>query len=157
MCWILPPIIDLLQVRGFEIESCVIWWIMLTDYSTIFLLQEYQWRAKSNNMGLIPNYISARDTSEETLSTLDHLATTAQGFRDQMVDTTSVLVATPFLAHVAYQAALFLIRLSRGEPDDITTRRMSLFKGLLQDIVPRWKMASMYIAEMESCFLVSRD
>lgn len=113
--------------------------------STIFLLQEYQWRAKSNNMDLIPNYISARDTSDETLSTLDHLATTAQGFRDQMVDTTSVLVATPFLAHVAYQAALFLIRLSRGEPDDITTRRMSLFKELLQDIVPRWKMARVYL------------
>ncbi|PNP57819.1 hypothetical protein THARTR1_01977 [Trichoderma harzianum] len=106
---------------------------------------EHQWRSKSNNMGFIPNYISARDTSDETLSTLDHLATTAQGFRDQMVDTTSVLVATPFLAHVAYQAALFLIRLSRGEPDDVTTRRMSLFKGLLQDIVPRWKMARVYL------------
>ncbi|KAL7960841.1 hypothetical protein V8C34DRAFT_312455 [Trichoderma compactum] len=101
--------------------------------------------SSNNNMGLIPNYISARDTWEETLSTLDHLATTAQGFRDQMVDTTSVLVATPFLAHVAYQAALFLIRLSRGEPDDIATRRMSLFKGLLQDIVPRWKMARVYL------------
>lgn len=157
MCWILSPIIDLLQVRGSGIESCVMQCKTLTNYSTIFLLQEYQWRAKSNNMDLIPNYISARDTSEETLSTLDHLATTAQGFRDQMVDTTSILVATPFLAHVAYQAALFLIRLSRGEPDDITTRRMSLFKELLQDIVPRWKMASMFIAKVESRFLVSLD
>lgn len=157
MCRILSPIISLLQVRKLEIESCVILCIRLTNFSTIFLLQEYQWRAKSNNMDLIPNYISARDTSDETLSTLDHLATTAQGFRDQMVDTTSVLVATPFLAHVAYQAALFLIRLSRGEPDDITTRRMSLFKELLQDIVPRWKMASMFIAKMELCFLISLD
>lgn len=157
MCWILSPIIDLLQVRRFKIESCVTRCIMLTKYSTIFLLQEYQWRAKSNNMDLIPNYISARDTADETLSTLDHLATTAQDFRDQMVDTTSVLVATPFLAHVAYQAALFLIRLSRGEPDDITTRRMSLFKELLQDIVPRWKMASMFIAKMESYFLVTTN
>lgn len=157
MCRILSPIISLLQVKKLEIESCVIQCIRLTNFSTIFLLQEYQWRAKSNNMDLIPNYISVRDTSDETLSTLDHLATTAQGFRDQMVDTTSVLVATPFLAHVAYQAALFLIRLSRGEPDDITTRRMSLFKELLQDIVPRWKMASMFIAKMESYFLVTMN
>ncbi|UKZ51890.1 hypothetical protein TrVGV298_005655 [Trichoderma virens] len=118
--------------------------------STIFLLQEYQWRANGNNMGHVPNYVSAADTSDETLSTLDHLATTSQGFRDQMIDTTSVLVATPFLAHVAYQATLFLIRLSRGEPDDITTRRMSLFKGLLQDIVPRWKMASVYLGILEA-------
>ncbi|KAL7950530.1 hypothetical protein V8C42DRAFT_123413 [Trichoderma barbatum] len=118
--------------------------------STIFLLQEYQWQANGNNMGHVPNSVSVRDTWDETLSTLEHLATTSQGFRDQMIDTTSVLVATPFLAHVAYQATSFLIRLSRGEPDNLITRRISLFKGLLQDIVPRWKMAGVYLGILDA-------
>lgn len=114
----------------------------MTFGSTIFLLQEYQWRANSNNMNDIPNNVSASDTWDETLSSLDYIATTCQGFRDQVVDATSVLVATPFLAHVAYQAALFLIRMGQGAPDSIATGRISLFKDLLQDIATRWKMAS---------------
>ncbi|KAL7935987.1 hypothetical protein V8C35DRAFT_321025 [Trichoderma chlorosporum] len=112
--------------------------------STLFMLQEYQW-ANGNTMDHVPNYVSARETADETLSTLDHLAATSQGFRDRMMDTTSVLVATPFLAHVTYQATSFLIRLGRGEPDDVATQRISLFKGLLQDVVPRWKMARVYL------------
>lgn len=117
----------------------------MTFDSTIFLLQEYQWRVNSNNMSHVPNIVSATDTWDETLSSLDSIATTCEGFRDQMVDTTSVLVATPFLAHVAYQAALFLIRMGQGAPDSIAAGRISLFKDLLQDIATRWKMASMYI------------
>ncbi|KAL7901102.1 hypothetical protein HDV63DRAFT_365007 [Trichoderma sp. SZMC 28014] len=118
--------------------------------STIFLLQEYQWRVNSNNMSDVPNIVSATDTWDETLSSLDYIATTCQGFRDHMVDTTSVLVATPFLAHVAYQAALFLIRMGQGVPDSIAAGRISLFKDLLQDIATRWKMANVYLSILEA-------
>lgn len=105
-------------------------------------------------MSDVPNIVSATDTWEETLSSLDYIATTCQGFRDQMVDTTSVLVATPFLAHVAYQAALFLIRMGQGAPDSVATGRITLFKDLLQDIATRWKMASMYMARGISSYTV---
>jgi hypothetical protein len=94
-------------------------------------------------MSHVPNNVSSSDTWDETISSLDYIATTCERFRDQMVDTTSVLVATPFLAHVAYQAALFLIRLGQGAPDNIAAGRISLFRDLLQDIATRWKMASM--------------
>lgn len=153
MCWILSPAIYMRQVRGYRIEGCVSRCTVLTYRSTIFMLQEHQWLTNGNNMGHAPNYVSAGDTWDETLSTLDHLATTCQGFRDQMIDTTSVLVATPFLAHVTYQAASFLIRLSQGVPDDIITGRICLFKGLLQDVVPRWKMASMFIDGIASILI----
>lgn len=115
--------------------------------SIIFLLQEHQWRVNRNNMSDVPNNVSARDTWDETISSLDYIATACQGFRDHVVDATSALVATPFLAHVVYQAALFLIRMGQGAPDSIVTGRISLYKGLLQDIAARWKMASMCIPE----------
>lgn len=98
-------------------------------------------------MSFAPNNVSSRDVWDETLSSLDYIATSCQGFRDQAIDTTSVLVATPFLAHVSYQAALFLIRMGQGAPDTIATGRISLFKGLLRDIATRWKMASMYMLQ----------
>lgn len=126
----------------------------MTYGSTIFLLQEYQWRINSNNMSDVPNIVSATDTWEETLSSLDHIATTCQGFRDQMVDTTSILVATPFLAHVAYQAALFMIRMGQGAPDSVAAGRISLFKDLLQEIATRWKMASTYMTRGLSSYIM---
>ncbi|KAL7927929.1 hypothetical protein ACQKWADRAFT_278264, partial [Trichoderma austrokoningii] len=67
-----------------------------------------------------------------------------------MVDTTFVLVATPFLAHVAYQAALFLIIMGQGAPESAAAGRISLFKDLLQDIATRWKMANVYLSILEA-------
>lgn len=127
-------------------------WLLITFGSTIFLLQEYQWRANSNNIGNVPNIVSAKETWDETLSSLDYIATACQGFRDQAIDTTSPLVATPFLLNVAYQAALILIRMGQGAPDGIATERITLFKGLLLDIATRWKMASMYMPKEFSLY-----
>ncbi|OIW30534.1 hypothetical protein CONLIGDRAFT_630509 [Coniochaeta ligniaria NRRL 30616] len=55
-----------------------------------------------------------------------------------------------FLMLVVYQAASAILRLSDGNPDDLTQEALDALKDLLRRLAPRWRVAGIYLSILAS-------
>lgn len=108
----------------------------LIPSSAILLLQDLHWRKISSpsSDGLRRH---ADDVFPEAASALDRLAHMASCLRSGHLKPKFSI----FFLHVMYQAAMALVTIGGGSPDEETKTKLEMIKDLLQLLKPEWLVA----------------